>query len=181
MNYIKQIQGFHNFNRTVMLSSGQISLWYALMYINNSCFWAEWFTAPNKVLELESGLSRSGVQKNREVLRERGLIEFRARGTFATGYKIKMLYQESNQESNQERNQERSGASRRERGQDSGQNSGALININQTKYKNTPPQNEKKKAFKVAEEYADLQHDIYDIERKLLQNNGLEEFLQNAI
>lgn len=66
------------------LSSGQIALWYALMEINNKCAWIEWFTAANQTLETLSGLSRAGINKNRNVLKQLGLIDFKSNGKKAT-------------------------------------------------------------------------------------------------
>lgn len=88
MNYIRQIQAFNDRMLTKPLSSGQISLWYALMFINNKTAWATWFTVANRTLESQSGLSRSGIQKARNQLRQSGYIEFNANGTKATSYHL---------------------------------------------------------------------------------------------
>lgn len=77
------------------LSSGQIALYYALLQINNKCSWIEWFTAANQTLETLSGLSRSGINKNRNVLKQLGLVNFESNGNRkATSYKICVLYNE---------------------------------------------------------------------------------------
>ena len=70
------------------LSSGQIALWYALMYINNRSQWQEWFTVANKSLESNSGLSRQGILKARNALKQFGLLDFQTRGTKSTAYKL---------------------------------------------------------------------------------------------
>lgn len=70
------------------LSTGQIALWYALMYINNKCNWTEWFSVSNQVLSIQTGLSRSGILKARNELKQKGYIDFKARGTEATLYKL---------------------------------------------------------------------------------------------
>lgn len=88
MNYLQEILAFHDLLQSNQLSTGQIALWYALMYINNKCRWVEWFTAPNQTLELYTGLSRQGISKNRNALKQNGLIDFRSNGTKATAYKI---------------------------------------------------------------------------------------------
>lgn len=88
MNYIRQIQALNDRMLTKPLSSGQISLWYALMFINNKTAWATWFTVANRTLESQSGLSRSGIQKARNQLRQSGYIEFNANGTKATSYHL---------------------------------------------------------------------------------------------
>ncbi|WP_268914063.1 hypothetical protein [Lentilactobacillus sp. SPB1-3] len=93
MNYLQQIRGFNDFlTYNQKLSSGQISLWYALMWINNKTGWAKWFTAANLTLESMSGLSRSGVNKARNALKQYGLIDFKSHGSKATAYSVCQLY-----------------------------------------------------------------------------------------
>jgi hypothetical protein len=93
MNYLSEILAFHDFRLTNELSTSQSLLWYELMYINNKCAWAEWFSAPNQVLELYTGLSRQGITIARNVLKQKGLIDFRTNGTKSTQYKmISMSY-----------------------------------------------------------------------------------------
>lgn len=91
MNYIAEIKAFHDLVQIKQLSSGQIALWYGLMYINNKCTWVEWFTAPNLTLELNTGLSRSGIAKARNVLKQHGILEFKQNGTKSTSYKLNSL------------------------------------------------------------------------------------------
>ena len=88
MNYITEIKAFHDLIQIKQLSTGQIALWYALMYINNKCNWIEWFTVPNQTLELNTGLSRQGIIKARNILKQNGVIAFRSNGTKATSYKM---------------------------------------------------------------------------------------------
>lgn len=96
MNYLKQLQAFRDYQMfETELSSGQIALYYALLQINNKCAWIEWFTAANQTLETLSGLSRSGINKNRNVLKQLGLVDFESNGNRkATSYKICVLYSE---------------------------------------------------------------------------------------
>ena len=96
MNYLKQLQAFRDYQMfETELSSGQIALYYALLQINNKCSWIEWFTAANQTLETLSGLSRSGINKNRNVLKQLGLVDFESNGNRkATSYKICVLYSE---------------------------------------------------------------------------------------
>ena len=77
MNYIAEIKAFYDLVQVKQLSTGQIALWNALMYINNKCAWIEWFTVPNILLELNTGMSRSGVLKARNSLKQLGLIDFK--------------------------------------------------------------------------------------------------------
>lgn len=106
LNYLQQILAFDDYLLYKQkLSSGQIALWRALMSINNKAGWVTWFTAANATLESLSGLSRSGINKNRNALKQLGLIDFKSNGRKATSYKVCVLYtlnsaQESTQQSN---------------------------------------------------------------------------------
>lgn len=88
MNYLAEINAFHDRIMLNNLSTGQIALWYALMHINNLCYWQEWFTVSNQVLSIQSGLSRSGILKARNELKQLDIIDFRPRGTQSTAYKM---------------------------------------------------------------------------------------------
>jgi len=72
------------------LSTGQVSLYFALLHVCNRSYWTEWFSVPNQVLSILTGLSRAGIQKARNELKQRGFIEFKEQGTKATCYKIVM-------------------------------------------------------------------------------------------
>nr|DAY59747.1 MAG TPA: helix-turn-helix domain protein [Caudoviricetes sp.] len=100
MNYLAEILAFYDLVQVKQLSTGQIALWHALMAINNRCTWIEWFTVPNLTLELNTGMSRSGVLKARNALKQYGLIDFKVNGTKATNYKM-ITIAKSKQESNQ--------------------------------------------------------------------------------
>lgn len=96
MNYLKQIRAFADYLLyNERLSTGQITLWYALMTINNKAHWSEWFTAANLTLESLTGLSRQGISKARNSLRQLNLIDFKSNGTKATSYHVAQLYEES--------------------------------------------------------------------------------------
>lgn len=88
MNYIAEIKAFMDLVQVKSMSTGQIALWYALMYINNKCAWAEWFTVPNITLEINTGLSRQGITKCRNALKQCGIIDFTSNGTKAASYKL---------------------------------------------------------------------------------------------
>ena len=100
MNYLAEILAFYDLVQVKQLSTGQIALWHALMAINNRCTWIEWFTVPNLTLELNTGMSRSGVLKARNALKQYGLIDFKVNNTKATNYKM-ITIAKSKQESNQ--------------------------------------------------------------------------------
>ncbi len=88
MNYIALINAFWDSATTNPLSTGQVSLYFALLHVCNRSNWTEWFQAPNQVLSVLTGMSRSGILKARNELKQRGLIDFRERGTKATAYCI---------------------------------------------------------------------------------------------
>lgn len=100
MNYLAEILAFYDLVQVKQLSTGQIALWHALMAINNRCTWIEWFTVSNLTLELNTGMSRSGVLKARNALKQYGLIDFKVNSTKATNYKM-ITIAKSKQESNQ--------------------------------------------------------------------------------
>ncbi len=102
MNYISMINNFWDYATTNPLPTGQVALYFALMHINNKCNWVEWFQAPNQVLSVLTGMSRSGILKARNELKQKGLIDFRERGTKATSY---MLIVNSTQDSVQDSKQ----------------------------------------------------------------------------
>lgn len=90
MNYIALINSFWDSATTNPLSTGQVSLYFALLHVCNRSNWTEWFQAPNQVLSVLTGMSRSGILKARNELKQKGLIDFRERGTKATIYCITM-------------------------------------------------------------------------------------------
>jgi len=95
MNYIAEINAFWDLAGVNPLSTGQVALWFGLMNINNRCNWTEWFSVPNQVLSIHTGLSRNGILKARNVLKQLGLIDFRERGTKATLYKMISISKDS--------------------------------------------------------------------------------------
>lgn len=91
MNYIAEIKAFYDIAQVKQLSTGQIALWHALMYINNKCAWIEWFSVPNIMLEINTGLTRDGIAKARNILKQKELIDFKSNGTKATSYKLNRI------------------------------------------------------------------------------------------
>lgn len=141
MNYLSQLQAFRDYQMfETKLSSGQIALWHALMQINNKCAWIEWFTAANQTLETLSGSSRSAINKNRNVLKQLGLIDFRSNGKKATSYKVCVLYtSNSTQDSVQQSTQQGVQESVQRSVQDSGTLTKQNTNTNKTKDSNSVP------------------------------------------
>lgn len=89
IDYIQEMNAFTDCLMTNTLSTGQIALWYALMAINNKCFWKDEFTVAIKSLEALTGLSRGGVYKARNSLKQQGFIDFKdSCGRTASSYRI---------------------------------------------------------------------------------------------
>lgn len=80
MNYLLEIKAFFDLQEINRLSSGQIALWLALMHINNKVGWTQEFTVSNQTLQFKSGLTRDGVYKARNVLKQKGYISFKESG-----------------------------------------------------------------------------------------------------
>ena len=108
MDYITVLNSFWDFATLNPLPTGQVALYTALTHICNRNYWAEWFSAPNQVLSVLTGLSRSGILKARNELKQKGLIDFRERGTKATLYKLTIVKskQASTQDSVQDSKQD---------------------------------------------------------------------------
>lgn len=88
MNYISELNSFWDSVMIKPLSTGQVSLYLALLNVCNRSNWTEWFSIPNQSLSVLTGLSKSGILKARNELRQKGYIDFKERGTKATMYKI---------------------------------------------------------------------------------------------
>lgn len=103
MNYLKEILNFEKLQELNQVSPGQARLWYVLMYVNNLAGWKDWFTVASSTLEFRSGLSRQGVIKSRDRLKQLGYIDFKTNGRKATAYHMNPLmpsqYQDGLQDS----------------------------------------------------------------------------------
>lgn len=94
MNMINEVRAFDYSIELNQLSTGQIALWYALININNRCAWIEWFAVSSTMLQLKTGLSRRGIYDARNVLKQRGYIDFKETGNGkAAKYKLLTLSQ----------------------------------------------------------------------------------------
>lgn len=91
MEYITEIKAFYRLQQINELSTGTIALWHALMFLNNECYWKDTFSVSNKILELYTGLSRQAILKNRNILKQIGLIDFIPNGTKSTTYKLNAM------------------------------------------------------------------------------------------
>lgn len=79
MNYIREINSFYDWLETNSVSDSAITLWHALMHINNKAGWKVEFTVASSVLCLKSGLSQSSFKRARNILKQSGRIEWRER------------------------------------------------------------------------------------------------------
>jgi len=95
MNYIREINAFYDWLETNELSTSAISLWYALMHINNKTGWKNEFTVALSVLSIKSGLSPRAVTNARKELTEKGRIKWESRnGNQAAQYTVNSLVEE---------------------------------------------------------------------------------------
>lgn len=91
MNYLQEILNFEKLQELNRLAPGQARVWYVLMYLDNITGWKLWFTVASSTLEFRSGLSRQGVIKARNELKQLGYIDFKTNGRNATAYHMKPL------------------------------------------------------------------------------------------
>lgn len=96
MNYIAELNAFHDYLQANQLSTSEIVLWHALMHINNSTMWKNEFTASNLMLQQLTGLSISGLAVAKNKLKQRGLIDYIIRkGRQAGKFRVKSLLAEA--------------------------------------------------------------------------------------
>lgn len=136
MNYLLEIKAFYDLQEINQLSSGQIALWSALMHINNKVGWMQEFTVPNQTLRSKSGLSRNGVNQARNVLKQKGYINFiKSNHRKATKYSMLSLIK-SSQDSVQQCGHTYGYAYSRNSGQEHGHDCGPLKKQDRTKQNN---------------------------------------------
>lgn len=144
MNYIIELNRFWDWATLNPLPTGQIALYMALLHINNKSNWVEWFQAPNQVLSILTGLSRSGILTARNGLKQAGLIDVRERGTKTTLYcVIANSKQVSTQDSKQDSVQDSKRVSKQTEKQSDAQalyiNNNSLIKDKNININNNPP------------------------------------------
>lgn len=88
MDLFKLIREFYIQQSVNPLSTGQIALWHGLVYQCNQLGWPSEFNMPNRTLETLTGLSRQGIVKSRNALKQSGLIDFQTNGVKATTYSV---------------------------------------------------------------------------------------------
>jgi DnaD/phage-associated family protein len=80
MNYLKEINAFHNQQETNPLSSAAANLWHVMMSVNNRAGWIKQFTVAVSVLCVKAALSESAFKRARIELQEKGYIRYQSRG-----------------------------------------------------------------------------------------------------
>lgn len=80
MNYIKEVNAFHNRLETNPLSTAAANLWHVLMHVNNRAGWLEEFTVAVSVLCAKASLTESTFKRVRAELQEKGYIRYQSRG-----------------------------------------------------------------------------------------------------
>lgn len=141
MNYVLEVKHFRNWQRTNPLSTQAIALWYALMGICNDTGWKKEFTCASSTIETESGLSKSGILRARNVLKQCGLIDFKVKsGRQATSYTIMSFVRQGEPQS--EAQSEPQSATQSE------PQSEAILKQNKTKLNNREKEKKEKKEKK---------------------------------
>ncbi len=79
MNYLREINAFYDWLETNSMSTSCIALWHALMAINNKAGWADEFTVAISTLETKTGLKKKTIERCRNTLEQKGLIDWRER------------------------------------------------------------------------------------------------------
>ncbi|WP_100407644.1 DnaD domain-containing protein [Bacillus solitudinis] len=80
MNYLKEINAFYDRMETNRLSCSAISLWHALIHINNRAGWVEEFSVAVYTLCQKTALAERTIFKARNELKKKGYIHYKKRG-----------------------------------------------------------------------------------------------------
>ena len=89
MNYIKEMNAFIDWLETNPLEATTQTLWFHLMAIANKSGWPEWFAVANPLLQAKVGISENSLNKHRNILEQKGRIEYRNQGKKKPGkYRI---------------------------------------------------------------------------------------------
>ena len=80
MNYIAEINTFYDWLETNHLPKSAIALWGALMHVNNKANWVKSFEVAISTLEFKTGFRRSELFEARNILTQKGRIQWKQRG-----------------------------------------------------------------------------------------------------
>lgn len=129
MNYLKEMNAFIDWLETNPLEASAQTLWFHLMAIANKSGWPEWFTVANPLLQAKVGISENSIIKHRNMLVQKGRIEYKNQGKKQAG-KYRIIPFAANIEVIREVNREvMSGVNREVEGS-------ALFKLNETKPNN---------------------------------------------
>ena len=115
MSYISRINAYWNWMKVNDLTSNAGHLYLALLDCANTTGWKPEFNAPNSTLMAMAKLDRNTLNKSRNILIQKGLIEYKAgsrnnAGTYKliplTAYANPYANQDANQVANQDTNQD---------------------------------------------------------------------------
>ncbi len=80
MNYMAEIKMFYDWLETHSLTPASITLWHGLMFIANRSGWKNPLPISLSVIESRTMIPRASIYRERERLREAGLIDFSTKG-----------------------------------------------------------------------------------------------------
>ncbi|MBP2258779.1 DnaD domain-containing protein [Virgibacillus alimentarius] len=80
MNYLKEINAFHNMQETNPLSTAAAHLWSVLMHVNNRAGWKKEFSVAASLLCVKAALKEGTFKRARLELRDKGYIRFTPQG-----------------------------------------------------------------------------------------------------
>ena len=80
MNYMAEIKMFYDWLETHSLTPASITLWHGLMFIANRSGWKNPLPISLPVIESRTMIPRASIYRERERLREAGLIDFSTKG-----------------------------------------------------------------------------------------------------
>lgn len=89
LDFLGETNAFSDWLETNPLEASAQTLWFHLMVIANKSGWPEWFAVANPLLQAKVGLSENSLLKHRNVLVQKGRIEYRSQGKKQKGlYRI---------------------------------------------------------------------------------------------
>ncbi len=88
VNYISEINAFHDWLEDHNLSASAILLWYSLMHFCNMTGWRESFNLSMSQIEMATHMKRRTIERARQHLEATGLIKVTRRGRQSPTYTI---------------------------------------------------------------------------------------------
>ena len=88
VNYISEINAFHDWLEDHNLSASAILLWYSLMHFCNMTGWRESFNLSMSQIEMATHMKRRTIERARQHLEAAGLIKVTRRGRQSPTYTI---------------------------------------------------------------------------------------------